>query len=124
MQDASQRQTYFENMSRSVAMLSDVFATVMDPTPASPRVDGIWGRVEFPQLTGNLDNYGVVSQIEGINGDASDVQQVWVRQSGGKRDLDATERFDVSLLTRDTCGIVGDDIAGDFDDGGEFAVDW
>jgi hypothetical protein len=49
------RTTYFENMSRAMALSCDVSATVMTNDPANIPQDGIWGRIEQPTLkkTGN-----------------------------------------------------------------------
>lgn len=96
----------------------------MDPNPQHPRSDGIWGRVEFPQLTGSFSE-GTVYSIDGINADATESYTIWTRQSGGKRDEIGVESGGFAFLTkRDECGIDGDDVAGEFDEGGEYPVDW
>jgi hypothetical protein len=50
------RQTYFENMSRAMAQLCDVYALVMTDNPTDVPTTGIWGRIEFPTLiqSGNV----------------------------------------------------------------------
>jgi hypothetical protein len=50
------KQTYFENMSRAMAQLCDVYALVMTDDPTNVPQTGIWGRIEFPTLkqSGNV----------------------------------------------------------------------
>lgn len=122
MQRPDERRQYFETMSRSMAIMCDVFATVMDPNPGSPRLDGIWGTIEYPQLTGNLDNQGKVYQIEGVSPDGSTVEKVWARPSGEKRDVARTD-VTKTLEKRVDCG-ASDDAAADFDEGGDYEVLW
>jgi hypothetical protein len=49
-------QTYFENMSRAMAQLCDVYALVMTKDTGNVPQTGIWGRIEFPTLqqSGNV----------------------------------------------------------------------
>jgi hypothetical protein len=50
------RQTYFENMSRAMAQLCDVYALVMTMDTNDVPTNGIWGRIQFPtvQQSGNV----------------------------------------------------------------------
>ncbi|KAI1075724.1 hypothetical protein F5B20DRAFT_594864 [Whalleya microplaca] len=121
MQDKTKRQTYFEHMSESMAIMCDVFATVMDPDPHHVRMDGIWGRVEFPTLK-KTGNQGTVNQIEATNADGTQLVNVWSRPH--KRSPDMSEPNDTNVNTRATCGIDGNDPSGDFDVGGDYPVDW
>ncbi|KAH0558550.1 hypothetical protein GP486_004793 [Trichoglossum hirsutum] len=82
--DNTMRLTYFENMSRAMAMLCKTFATVMTDDPKNIPQPGIWGRIEEPtlKLTGNPG--GQVDTIIAVNTKGDDVQDVWVRP-GTKR---------------------------------------
>lgn len=127
MQSKDLRGQYFRSMSKSMAIMCDVFATVMDPNPGSPRTDGIWGDTEYPQLTGNIDNEGKVNQIEGVSPDGNTVEKVWARPSGGKRsvwerDVGGADESEI-LEKRADCG-VDDSTAADFDEGGDYEVLW
>lgn len=55
MQNKNDKNTYFENMSRAFADLCDNYATVMTEDPHNIPLNGIWGKIEFPELqkTGN-----------------------------------------------------------------------
>jgi hypothetical protein len=57
MKNKKDRNTYFENMSRAFAQLCGVYCTVMTPDPNNIPSDGIWGRIEYPELkrTSNFD---------------------------------------------------------------------
>jgi hypothetical protein len=115
MQDKGKRQTYFENMSESMATFCDIFATVMDKDINNVRMDGIWGTVEFETLQ-KYGNDGVVFQIDAISPDGSDTRVYWTRDIVGK-----VKRQDTGSLA--PCG-ADDDTAAIFDEGGELEVIW
>jgi hypothetical protein len=50
------KQTYFENMSRAMAQLCDIYALVMTKDTGKVPPTGIWGRIELPTLqqSGNV----------------------------------------------------------------------
>ncbi|KAM7187325.1 hypothetical protein V8F33_011315 [Rhypophila sp. PSN 637] len=150
MQDEITRRQYFAAMSESMAIMCDVFATVMDPNPSSPRLDGIWGQVEFPTLQ-RSGNEGCVTSIAGVSPDGQDVQDIWSRPGmscelassmprataapevtplSGKRDIrlrmarGVIPDVPVVEARQERCGAESDDVAAQFDEGGEFAVDW
>ncbi|KAM7214775.1 hypothetical protein V8F06_009847 [Rhypophila decipiens] len=138
-------------MTAKKAIMCDVFATVMDPNPSSPRLDGIWGQVEFPTLQ-RSGNEGCVTSIVGTSPDGQDVQDIWSRPGMScelATPLPSTmpevtplpEKRDVRLrMVRgiipdvpvvearqedpDSCGAESDDVAAEFDEGGAFEVDW
>jgi hypothetical protein len=49
------RRIYFENMSRAMARVCSVFATVMTDNPKNIPQTGIWGRVEQVELQAARD---------------------------------------------------------------------
>ncbi|RYP05530.1 hypothetical protein DL765_009819 [Monosporascus sp. GIB2] len=123
MQKKEDRNVYFQNMSTAMATMCDVFATVMDKSvdsskdPNGIRMDGIWGQHEFPTLQ-KSGNEGKVNQIEATNRDGTIVFTFWTRGSSRLgRGLGRWEK-------RDTCGIDNDQTAADFDEGGDYPVDW
>ena len=59
----SQRTIYFENMSRAMAMLCDVLATVMTKDVDHLPKGGIWGRVEDETLKMGDNPGGVVNKV-------------------------------------------------------------
>ena len=116
--------------------MCDIFATVMDPTPASPREDGIWGKVEFPTLK-RSGNQGCVHSVAGTSRDGKEVHTIWSRPGAAcnndrRRDTSASasaleDRQAGNPPSGDplpTCGIEDDDVAAQFDEGGEFEVLW
>jgi hypothetical protein len=50
MQDKAKRQTYFENMSMTMATMCDTFATVMDKNVNDVLMSGIWGKLNSQPL--------------------------------------------------------------------------
>jgi hypothetical protein len=61
--DDNLRKTYFENISRAMAQLCDVLATVMTADPNNIPLTGIWGRVEFPALQQTGNSGGQVNAV-------------------------------------------------------------
>jgi hypothetical protein len=148
MQDKAKRKTYFRNMSRAMATMCDIFATVMSPKVKDVRMDGIWGQVEFPTLE-RSDNDGVVRQVEAISPNGKTVAPFWTRGStlmrsdndGAVHQVEAiltdgktVEPFWTRGSTREikrrglaaplaSCG-TDDATAGTFDEGGDLEVDW
>lgn len=106
--------------------MCDVFATVMDPNPSSPREDGIWGQTEFPTLK-RSGKEGCVNTVAGTSPDGQEVVDVWTRPnlscSSARK---ARDVLDGLLLEarQDSCGIGSDDVVAEFDEGGEFEVEW
>ncbi|KAM7190047.1 hypothetical protein V8F20_009880 [Naviculisporaceae sp. PSN 640] len=155
MQDKTLRRQYFAAMSESMAIMCDVFATVMDPNPSSPREDGIWGQVELPTLQ-RSGNEGCVTSIAGTSPDGKEVHNLWSRPgmscAGVETTLPETTQatvaipppattalsessrklrmrmargvMDVVQARQEDCGIESDDVAAQFDVGGEFEVEW
>lgn len=50
MSDDTQRETYFENMSRAYAQICELFATLITPDVNNIPTTGIWARIEQPEL--------------------------------------------------------------------------
>ncbi|KAM7183847.1 hypothetical protein V8F33_013343 [Rhypophila sp. PSN 637] len=127
MQNKPLRRQYFAAMSESMAIMCDVFATVMDPNPVSPREDGIWGQTEFPTLK-QSGNEGCVNSVAGTNPDGTEVHTIWTRPGIGcasaKKKMARRDALTVLQARQDSCGIENDDVAAQFDEGGEFEVEW
>ena len=83
MQDPTLYRQYFENMSEAMATMCDVFAFVMDKNFNQVRMDGIWGRVEFPTLKREEGNQGKVDLVEVLSEDADKVRVFWERDGEG-----------------------------------------
>lgn len=130
MQDEVKRRIYFESMSAAMATQCDISATVMDPTPASPRMDGIFGRIEFPTLKEGNNKIlhptygGKANHLEGINPELTNVVTFWKRPGTMKRSV-GTFFSNTTLLpeTNDPCGTTIENFES-FDEGGAYAVDW
>jgi len=120
MQNKDNRRAYFVSMSTAMATMCDIFATVMDKEVDQSKdknkitMNGIWGKNEFPTLKMS-DNVGKVNQVDATNPDGSIVFTFWTRGSTRLRKRQ-TEQL--------TCGISDDQIAADFDEGGDYPVDW
>lgn len=86
--------------------MCDVFATVMDPNPASPREDGIWGQVEFPTLK-ETGNEGCVTTVAGTSPDGKNVVDIWHRNIGCVSDNNTNETAVVFYAFRGCYGRAG-----------------
>jgi len=73
--DDTQRQFFFENMSRAFAQKARNFSTVLHSSKnyKTPPTDGIWAKVEFPALLGG----GVVHLLEKTNENKSLSEIFW-----------------------------------------------
>ncbi|KAI9765325.1 MAG: hypothetical protein M1839_005525 [Geoglossum umbratile] len=79
LKDDNLKLTYFENMSRAMAMLCNTFATVMTNDPKKVPLTGIWGRIEQPTLKQTGNPGGQVDTIIAVNTKGDDVENVWIR---------------------------------------------
>ncbi|KAI1376871.1 hypothetical protein F4677DRAFT_445190 [Hypoxylon crocopeplum] len=118
MDDYDQRTQYFSSMSAAFVSMCDGVAYVMDPNPATPRTDGIWGQVEFPTLQ-RTDNQGTVNTVIGIDGNGGTNVTIWTRGQNAKLAARATG------ILGENCGI-GENgpEAYQFDDAGSYVVYW
>lgn len=130
MQNKKNRKKYFQGMSGAMATQCDISATVMDPTPASPRMDGIFGEIEFPTLEEGNNKIlhptygGKVNTIESINPQLTNVVTFWKRPGTMKRIFGGFFPNTTSLPeTDDPCGTTIENFES-FDEGGAYAVDW
>jgi len=117
------RQTYFENMSRAMAIQCAVSATVMDKDPKNPVTDGIWYLVEFDQLQKNTGD----QKINTITGRLPDGTSPWIYwpYSTNKRAVGELEAVagTAGVGRRATCGVDAT-VAAQFDEGGDYPVKW
>ncbi|KAH8653763.1 hypothetical protein BX600DRAFT_440819 [Xylariales sp. PMI_506] len=78
----SQRQTYFENMSRAMAQLCSGEAEVMVSAYPAVTMTGIWGRVEYDEIsTGSNNQVTEIYKISNTN-PTGDRSLFWSRASG------------------------------------------
>lgn len=127
MQNKENRRLYFSSISRTMAHVCDIFATVMTEDINEIPTAGIWSKVEFPTLKQSSNHLGgKVNKIDVINRDVSKIKTLWLRPGSSNdasaADLAADSAF--PLEERGQCGVKGGFIPGTYDIGGEFPVDW
>ncbi|KAH8659881.1 hypothetical protein BX600DRAFT_438114 [Xylariales sp. PMI_506] len=104
----TQRQTYFENMSRAMAHMCSGTAEVMDYSWPMVKMDRIWGRVEFAEIQSN-NQVNEIYKISNTN-PTGERALFWTRASGfARRSVNVTEIEDASVLSTRaaTAGVSG-----------------
>jgi len=112
-------------MSQAMAQMCAVVATVMDRDPDNPTKDGIWWNTEFKQLRENTGDKKI-DYITGILPDESKTWRYWTADSSSKRGLgDSAGNASPAVLEArgGSCG-VDHKVAGNFDVGGKYPVQW